>query len=290
VGQGSFAFGVIVVVIVGIVFAARYLRVPEHRQRLVDWMERSRALRPVVRLGRRLSPAGRFAWQRVTPGPLGLQLTTLLAVLAVGLYVLIGYTLILSDDPGPTPGDQWALDRARDLRSGWLTDAMRQLTKLGSGAVTLPLAAIASIALALRRRWPEVLVLVFGVAIAHVAVPDLKDAIDRARPADPIVTASASAFPSGHAANSVLYVWLAATVAWRISPGLAIRSVVVAAGFAIAALVGLSRVYLGVHFMSDVAAGWALGLTAFALCATIALVATHLRHNSAGHAPGEDRA
>jgi undecaprenyl-diphosphatase len=50
-------------------------------------------------------------------------------------------------------------------------------------------------------------------------------------------------------------------------------------GIAITALVGLSRVYLGAHYLSDVNAGWALGIASYALCAAVGLVAVQLRHN-----------
>ena len=79
--------------------------------------------------------------------------------------------------------------------------------------------------------------------------------------------ASGSSFPSGHAAYSVFYVWLAVTIVMRLRPGMARGAAVVAAGIALTALVGLSRVYLGVHYLSDVSAGWALGAAAFSLCA-----------------------
>lgn len=280
-GQGGFLFATVIAVIAGIVFATRYLRVPENRARLAARIERYRVMRPVVALGRRLQPAGRFAWQRVTPGRLGLELTTLLAVLAVGLYVLVGYSVVLWDDPGATPGDRWALDLARDLRAGWLTDVMQALTDLGSGGVTLAVATVAAIVFAARRRWAELGVLVGGVAIAHLAVSELKEAIERPRPPDALETIASDAFPSGHAANSMIYVWLGATLAFRLTPGLAFRSVLIGVGIAIAALVGLSRIYLGVHYLSDVTAGWALGASAFAFCGVIALIIIYLRQNSA---------
>ena len=93
---------------------------------------------------------------------------------------------------------------------------------------------------------------------------------------------SGSSFPSGHAAYSTLYVWLAVTMVIRLRPGMARGATVVAAGIALTALIGLTRVYLGVHYLSDVNAGWALGAAAFSLCAGVALVISTLRQNGSG--------
>ncbi len=112
-GQGTLLFGIAVGVIVAIVVAIRFLRRPENRRRLVAGMESRRALRPLLAAGRWVAPPARFVWARVTPGrPLGLEFTTLLAILAVSLYVVIAYTGVVSDDPGPTAGDRTALDIA----------------------------------------------------------------------------------------------------------------------------------------------------------------------------------
>ena len=92
-------------------------------------MERRRPLRPLAGAGRRLQPQARFLWQRLTPGGLGLELTTLLAALAVGLFVLIAYWSIVAGDPGPTPGDQTALDVANDIQVGWLDDLAKAITR-----------------------------------------------------------------------------------------------------------------------------------------------------------------
>ncbi len=77
----------------------------------------------------------------------------------------------------------------------------------------------------------------------------------------------------------------------RLRPGMARGAAVVAAGIVLTVLVGLSRVYLGVHYLSDVSAGWALGAAAFSLCAAVALTITTVRQNGAGAAAGatEDR-
>ena len=79
-------------------------------------------------------PELRFTWDRLTPGGLGLEFTTLIAALAVSLFVLVGYALIVSGDAGPTPGDSQAIDVVDTLRSGWLTDVAKVVTALGSTA------------------------------------------------------------------------------------------------------------------------------------------------------------
>jgi undecaprenyl-diphosphatase len=73
------------------------------------------------------------------------------------------------------------------------------------------------------------------------------------------------------------------TVALRLVPGIARRSLLIAAGIALAGLVGLTRVYLRVHWLSDVSAGWALGLSCFSAVAAVVLVAAHIRHNPRRH-------
>jgi membrane-associated phospholipid phosphatase len=109
--------------------------------------------------------------------------------------------------------------------------------------------------------------------------------VDRPRPTGGLVDTSGSSFPSGHAAYSMLYVWGALTVVVRLRPGISRGTLIVAAGISLAALIGLSRVYLGVHYLSDVNAGWALGASSFALCAAIALIVTRLRDNPARMTP-----
>jgi undecaprenyl-diphosphatase len=198
----------------------------------------------------------------------------------VGLFVLISYWSVIAGDPGPTPGDQAAVDFFNSIRTSWLDDLAKAVTHLGSGWVVYPLAVLGAIALAIKRRWPEFWVLVVGMALIAFFVPEIKSWTDRPRPPDGVISVGGSAFPSGHAAQSTFYAWLAVTLAFRIAPGVTRRSLLIAAGIALTALIGITRVYLQVHWLSDVTAGWALGVSAFTAAAGVALVLVHIRDNS----------
>jgi undecaprenyl-diphosphatase len=278
-GQGVLVFGITVGVIVGIVMAVRFLREQENRRRVVGWMERRAPLRPLVALGRKVKPQARFLWNRITPGNLGLELTAMLAVLSVSLFIVIGFAGIIDGDPGPTPGDRAAFNVAEDASAGWLTDVAKAVTTLGSAGVTLAVGVLAAVVLAARRRWAELAVLVGATAILYLAVPVMKEAYDRPRPTEGLVNASGDSYPSGHAAYSVMYAWIGLTAAVLYRQGKAKGTGLIVAGVVVAAAIGLSRVYLRVHWLSDVSGGWALGVSAFTICAIVALIVVHLRDN-----------
>jgi len=279
-GRGAFVLASTIVVVVAIVAAVRFLRVEENRRRTVEWMADHAATRWLVRLARRFRPQLLFLWERVTPGgTFGLEFTSLMAVLAVAGFVLVAYTVIVSGNPGPTPGDETAIELAESLRTGWLVDFAKVFTDLGSFVVVGALALVAAALLAARGRWAELGVLLAGAAIVFVGAHELKAAVDRPRPQGGLVAVSGSSFPSSHAAYSTFYVWLTVTIAMRLRPGMARGAALIAAGVILTALVGLSRVYLGVHYLSDVSGGWALGAAAFSFCAAITLIVTTVRQN-----------
>lgn len=281
-GRGTFLFGTVVVTVVVVVVAVRFLRVPENRRRAMEWMEGHAVTRPLAGLVRRLRPQLRFVWNRLTPGGLGLELTTTLAVLAVCAYVVVGYAVLVAGSSGPTAGDAAAFRVVADLRAEWLVELARALTTLGSAVATIVVALLLAAALIAARRWTELVVLVAALLLTQFGVAELKELIARPRPADPLAAASGYSYPSGHAAHSVIYPWLALTIVMRLRPGWGHATWIVVAGTAVAAVVGLTRVYLRVHYMSDVIGGWALGIAAFALCGAVALVVTHIRENSVG--------
>jgi membrane protein DedA with SNARE-associated domain len=276
--KGAFALATLIVVVVAVVWLYRRLREEENRRKAVAWMEGHGATRWLVELGRR--PQFRFVWDRVTPGgTFGLEFTSLMAVIAVASFVLIAYAVAVGQHPGPTPGDETAAEIVEHIRSGFLTDIAKTFTRLGGAGVVTVLAAICGALLIWRRRWPELCVLVAGMAITQTGIDVLKAVVDRPRPVGGLVHTLGSSYPSGHAAHSVFYLWLAVTIVMRLRPGMARGAAVVTAGFALTALIGLSRVYLGVHYLSDVSGGWALGALALSLPAAVALIVSQVRQN-----------
>jgi len=276
--KGAFLLATLIVIVAGAIFLYRHFREEKNRRAAVRWMERHWATRWLVELARR--PQFRFLWDRVTPGgTFGLEFTSLMATLAVASFVLVAYTVVVSGEPGPTPGDETAQEIVGHLHSAALVSVSKVITWFGSGVVVWALAAICAALLAWRRRWAEFWVLVAGMTITQIGIDGIKDTVDRPRPPDPVVSSSGSSFPSGHAAHSVFYLWLAVTIVLRLRPGMARGAAVVTAGFVLTALIGLSRVYLGVHYLSDVNAGWALGAAAFSFCAAVGLVVSQVRQN-----------
>ena len=245
----------------------------------VRWMEAHAATRWLVALGRRYRPQFEFLWDRVTPGgTFGLEFTSLMAVLAVSLFVLVAYGVDgRRATRGRPPATSPRSNVAERLRAGWLTDFAKvcHLPRLRR----LHLGPDRGLRGAARR--PPPLGRGRGAAGGDDADLDRHPRDQgRGRPAAARrrrwSTPPGSSFPSGHAAHSVLYVWLAVTIVLRLRPGMARGAAVVAAGFALTILVGLSRVYLNVHYLSDVSGGWALGAACFSL----------LRRRRPRHHPG----
>jgi len=292
-GKATFAFGVTVAVIVGVVYVVRRLRREEERRRLAGWIDRQgerpvigpafRALHPLwnrlVRPAWGLAaPPAHFIKQRVTPGDLGLELTTAAAVSGVGVYVVTLYTVLLTGGRETTPADRELLDVADDLQNSGVVDVVKVATDLGALPTVAALVFTVGVMLALRRRFTELLALLTGAVLIYLGVHLLKSGVDRPRPVGPLTDTEGSSFPSGHAAYST--VWLAvAVVVARAVPGIASRAALVGAGLAVAVVVGLSRVYLRAHYWSDVAGGWGLGAGILGACAVAALVVTHFRNN-----------
>lgn len=226
----------------------------------------------------KLGPA-RFVRDRLTPGQLGLEVTTLLAVALVGGFTFVGLALPVGRGEAIT-SDPEALRIAADVRSGAVTDVARVVTHLGATVVVAVVVLITMVWLIRRRRTVEAVVLGAGSLVTWLAVNLVKVTVDRPRPGGGLVEAAGESFPSGHAAYAVAYLAVGVALArsLRRSTG---RAGLVGAMIGLAAVVGLTRVYLRVHYWSDVLAGWALGAALFSACGLAALIVGALRHNAA---------
>jgi len=150
----------------------------------------------------------------------------------------------------------------------WLEEAVRDITALGSVVVLVLVTAAAIFYLLLIGWWRQALVVIVAVGGGQIVSSLLKLGIDRPRPdlVSHLVNVQTLSFPSGHAMMAaVTYLTLGSMLA-GIVPGRSTRIYVLGVAILITLLVGVSRVYLGVHWPSDVLAGWCAGFAWATLC------------------------
>jgi undecaprenyl-diphosphatase len=161
-------------------------------------------------------------------------------------------------------------DPADPLGPPWFEEAMRDVTALG-GVTFLVLATLSvSAYLAFRQRRRLALLTVATISGAQLVNEAVKDLFQRARP-DLVPHGTApysSSFPSGHAMMAMVTFLTLALVLGALEPRRRTRAFLLGLAALMAALVGVSRVYLGVHWPTDVAGGWALGAS-WAFCASL---------------------
>lgn len=183
---------------------------------------------------------------------------SLLAFLAVADTVAGGYTgafdhgLMSLLHPG---------GGSRAIGPAWLAQAIIDFTALGSITDLCVIALLAAGLLAAQGRWRQGCLLIAAPLSGLLVLNIFKRVFDRPRPPlalHAVVVGNAS-FPSGHAMlSAVVYLTLGALLA-HFAERRRIKAYTLAAGMALTLAIGASRVYLGVHWPTDVIAGWALG-------------------------------
>ncbi|CAN7171389.1 phosphatase PAP2 family protein [Phenylobacterium sp. LjRoot219] len=191
------------------------------------------------------------------------------AFLAVGGEVREGEPLTIDEQillALRTPGNP-----EEPLGSRSIQEAMRDITALGGFTVLTLVTVVAAIAFLLHRKARHALVLVATVLTAQLGSDLLKQFYARPRPdlAPHGVYVYSASFPSGHSMlSATVYLTLAMLIA-SLEPRRATKALVFATAVLVMTAVGISRIYLAVHWPSDVLAGWCAG----AVCALIAWTA-----------------
>ena len=148
----------------------------------------------------------------------------------------------------------------------WLADGVRDITALGSATILILMTLLILGYLCLRRRYRVALLIAVSTAGGEIVNAVLKNTFDRARPDATLhaVQVASSSFPSGHAmAASIFYLTMGALLA-RMATRRREKIYLVATALLLTTITAFSRVYLGVHYPTDVLAGCAAG-TAWAL-------------------------
>jgi membrane-associated phospholipid phosphatase len=189
----------------------------------------------------------------------------------LGATIGAGELLGLAERPdGSTGFDRSITSWSVDHRASWLTTVARALSTIGSQKVLLPLVAVVAIVLIVRgARTPAgLLIVIWAGAIGLYSLA--KHVVDRPRPPMHLwlTSAAGTAFPSGHATQSLSTFAALALVSAAVAP--IARRPALALAAVVAAGVGWSRVYLGVHWATDVLAGWLAAACWVALVARVA--------------------
>lgn len=247
-----------------------------------EWQRLMRSA-PMQRFRLRYPRVWTFVASRFAAGEyLGLHLTVGLAITFLSLWAFVSLTEAVLHHEAITSFDVAMLDWITAHRTVAGHAIAREVSAMGSPRVMASVGVIGVVLLAMRRQWlfieGWIIALIGGEALNQF----LKSLIQRPRPMHSAILSTQSwSFPSGHAMESlveygmvayVVFVLVAWPRRWRVT-------VVLAAGVLIL-LIGSSRVYLGVHYFSDVLGGYAAGLIWLATCISGLEVARRWREAS----------
>jgi membrane-associated phospholipid phosphatase len=229
------------------------LRVGDPARRAADRMSRT--------------PSSGFLRRRMDPETAtGLALTVALAAIVAAGVVIGCLVLMVRSNTGFARFDRGVATWGAKEAHATATNLLLVVTWFGSTVGVVVIAVVVGIVSFLRLRRPVVFPYLFLVVAGQNAMSNLiKLAVGRARPTiDQLVGASGSSFPSGHStAAAACYAAFALLLGIGLRPRA--RALLFAGAVSIAVAVGCSRIFLGVHWLTDVLAGLALGWGWFAI-------------------------
>ncbi|WP_308515412.1 phosphatase PAP2 family protein [Sphingomonas flavescens] len=206
------------------------------------------------------------------------KLLILLALVAVGLLAFLQIATEVRE------GETLTMDRAillwlrspgqpgTPIGPQWLLKAMTEITALGGGTVLTLLTVLVGAYLLAARRPGTAAFVVVAVAGGAILSTFLKHIFERPRPelVAHLVSVNSASFPSGHAMNSAVTYLTLGTLLAEAEDSRRVRYYLIGTAIFLSILVGVSRIYLGVHWPTDVAAGWCIGSVWALVCSVSA--------------------
>lgn len=214
-------------------------------------------------------------WQRLKRADLYILLAIVLVIGGAWLFIEVADEV----NEGATAAiDQQLLlalrnpgDSSDPLGPPWVEEAMRDVTALGGGAILLLLTTSVVGYLIIQWRYRSATLVTLAVVGGALLSQLLKDAFGRPRP-DLVAHGMhvySTSFPSGHSMSAAATYLTLAALMTRLQPRRRLQIYIMASALLVTGLVGVSRVYLGVHWPTDVLAGWTAGAVWAALCGLV---------------------
>ncbi|NML61682.1 phosphatase PAP2 family protein [Massilia sp. RP-1-19] len=213
----------------------------------------------------------KFIAARLTPGEeLGLHFTVGIALMLCAAWVFGGIAEEVVDAEEITILDEWLARWFNARATPAFTQAMLYLTHAHNTAGMLVMTSVLGIYFYLRKAPYWLLALLVSVPGGMLLNVVLKHIFQRARPSldNPLLTLTTYSFPSGHTVAATLLYGLVAAYLVCVASRWKARCLIVLGACVMVGLVGLSRMYLGVHYLSDVLAAIAEGCGWLAVCIT----------------------
>ncbi len=216
-----------------------------------------------------------------------------LTILAVLFIMVFGIWMFAEIADEVTEGDslsfdEWVLTSLRQTEDpstirgpGWITTWVEEVTALGGTAVVTLITVVVIGYLLLFKDYRAVGMVLIAVVGGALLVSFLKSSFGRVRPdvVPRLMEETSLSFPSGHASMSaILYLSLAALLV-NVQPRRRVRIYIITVAVLLTIMIGLSRVWLGVHYPTDVLAGWSFGLAWASFCY---LIIWYFRQRSEG--------
>ena len=174
----------------------------------------------------------------------------------IGLFVAVAVVLLALSRT-----DLATVQAINELTFGFGNAVMHFIADLAASDTVIALTVVAALLMVMRRHWHGALALCVSVTATQVLVAVVKQLVERDRPPgeDALIQAAGYSFPSAHSATSVAFYGVLALIAAHELRGRVSRSWALAGAAALCTAIGVSRVYLGAHYPTDVLAGWMLG-------------------------------